>query len=277
MTPEWCEENGTDSDHDGIDDYCEYRLAYNFRPEMVYWRYDGGVEGEPYYAVQRVTADYPDNIDTYDPYPFRIMYLLAYYEDYGSGCYWWIPPPWSQCYWGHRGDSEFVVVDVVYDADSQHWTLQAARGSAHYLGFTNRTIYLPPADLEFPDRYGWYPRYYVSVDKHANYESRDVCNSAGVDECLAPAETFRPVVTLTNNIGSKPFPAADIPFNVLGNQWTCVQSRDDYRRQYLGFDRLECFWRPDYFFGGWRDDTTTVLDYHAILMDHGFGQTGPGY
>jgi hypothetical protein len=99
----WCTNFGSDTDADGVAEFCENKLAESFRPLMISYEFDE-VDGEPYYAVK----EGPGN-------RIRIMYMLAYYKDLGD-C-----NAAGYCSGGHAGDSEFVVVDVSYNSATSHW------------------------------------------------------------------------------------------------------------------------------------------------------------
>lgn len=220
MSRAWCESNGNDSDHDGIADYCEDKLAFRFRPEMKSSAFDD-VRGEPYYVVQPVFEDFYSPFDDgpvpiVDSTPIRIAYLLAYYEDFGD-------PSNQQNPSGHIGDSEFVLVDVYYDEEDFHWKLQASLGSAHYEGgATDGTEWASPQGLEFPDKLLGYPRWWVAENTHANWATRSRCNNGafGADECPSPLAAWRVEVSSLWNIGSRDHPAPDVPFNSFGNDNT---------------------------------------------------------
>lgn len=269
MTDDWCMSNGGDGDQDGVDDLCEFLLAYTFRPLMRSYQLDD-VDGEPYWAMQRIAIAYPFPLNqTLDPNPYRIIYMLAYYDDFGVGC-----NPFG-CDHGHVGDSEFIILDVVYHAPTEHWVAQVARPSAHWGGLNDRTIFIPQSQLQFEEHRGWYPTFYVSKSKHANFESRRACNAdfTRADKCIIPFVSWRPEVTMYNNVGSIAAPAPDVPFNRWGNVHTCVQSRDENLRLYYGWDQPECFWKPGERFAGWRN-APGVTGYHEILTSFGFDDTG---
>lgn len=279
MTPTWCATNGNDTDHDLIDDYCEQKLAWHFRPLLRGSTLDGGLGGEPYYLVQRVAStNYLNGYDpANDPYfdedPIRIMYLLAYYYDYGSGC----PLPPFPCDFGHFGDSEFILIDVTYKPNTKHSLLQQALGSAHWGAETSASVWRPPYELEYPSADGsrdrYFPRFWVSKNKHANYPSRTSCDSGayGEDDCPLNWVDWRPAVSgMVNNIGSSTFPRPDIPYGSEGNLWTCVQSSDSQKRLYEGYTKKECFWSPlvGEDFSGWRPEVGTTR--YRTLIDFYF-------
>jgi hypothetical protein len=251
LTETWCTTNGNDIDHDGLDDHCEYRLAWTFRPLMRSYKWDD-VSGEPYYVVEELGGDY------------RIIYMLAYYEDWGHSATWHpITSP------GHIGDSEFVAVDVDYNSSTQHWEVQGIIASCHFEALSDCTYWRGHGDWEYPEQDRWYPRVYVSVNKHAGYPSDSACDSGvgGAEECPSPKVSWRVPVTQGWNVGSRDYPAADVPYNQWGNDYTCVQSRDVTERTIMGRTAGECFWdNGPVDFAGWMP-VTGVTGYSYILQE----------
>lgn len=98
-----------DSDGDGFDDMCEYRLARAFAPMLRVSADDSDVTREPYWVVTYRPEDFHIGITDH----VSIMYLLAYHTDYG---FWWT---------GHEGDSEFIIVDLFYNENTLHWDVVA--------------------------------------------------------------------------------------------------------------------------------------------------------
>lgn len=262
MSRSWCQTNGNDSDQDGLDDWCENKLASKFRPELKSYSFDD-VRGEPYFVVQPAwVAGYSPSqfpgVPVTTSNPIRIGYLLAYYEDFGDA---------SAPFGGepHIGDSEFIFVDVYYDGSDKHWKVQAAIGSAHWGAPTDGTEWAF-FNIEFPDKYQGYPRFWVSEGKHANYVTRSRCNNAAFlqDDCPSPITTWRVGTSSGWNIGSRTHPAADVPFGSFGNRYTCVRSRNDLWRNLGILPGTECFWDESVFFAGWRS-VPGVTGYATIL------------
>jgi len=261
LSDTWCATNGNDVDGDGVDEHCEFRLAWTFRPEMRSYKWDD-VSGEPYYAVEKIDGRY------------RILYMLGYYEDFGYTSTW---HPFTSP--GHIGDSEFVILDVTYEPSTQHWVLDNAILSCHYLapsvlfvGF-DCTQAWAPQHLDYPEDYRWYPRIHVSVNKHANYPSDSSCDSGqiGAEDCPSPSVTWRVPVAQAWNVGSWEQPAPDNPHNAWGNAYTCVQSRDEQQRVLFGRSDKECFWdNGPVDFGAWMPVVTGVTSYSVILEAFGF-------
>ncbi len=254
LTDTYCTTDGNDIDHDGVGDHCEYRLAWTFRPQMRSYKWDD-VSGEPYYVVEKVDGSL-----------YRIIYMLAYYEDWGYTSTWngTVSP-------GHIGDSEFVILDVRYKSATQHWEVASAILSCHYLSDSpwDCTDSFGSGQLDYPDTDLWYPRIYVSVNKHANYRSDSACDDGqyGTEECPNPKVSWRVPITVYWNVGSRAYPASDVPHNEWGNDYTCVQSRDEVERTIMGREDPECFWDDGPVdFAGWMP-VTGVLGYSLILYN----------
>jgi hypothetical protein len=119
VTPTACT-YGTDSDQDGLTDFCEKNLAAAFAPELAYATADN-VGREPHWVARRLFDD-----------EVRLGYLLSYHVDLGidawETCLNFLPSEWCH---GHAGDSEDMYLDVVYDYGSEHWLLSDAYYSRH--------------------------------------------------------------------------------------------------------------------------------------------------
>jgi len=226
-------ESQTDSDGDGLSDFCENNLAAAFAPELYYSYWDE-VGREPYWVAR--------------PSDTRVMigYFIAYYRDAGSDAYLChLPGAPSSCN-GHNGDSETIFLTVYYNEASQHWVLERALYSQHTsYGSYDRGSNSYPTMLTYPSHAGSYPRAYVSEGKHANYASTSECNGGGAfgtDTCTevdTPAQVF---VSGAYNVGSG-------GHHLLN----CVESRDP-SYIYYGAGRQECFWTGSDF-RGWTPDS----------------------
>ncbi|MBP9198415.1 MAG: hypothetical protein KBF47_00290 [Gemmatimonadales bacterium] len=250
----------TDSDGDGLSEFCERNLASAFAPELYYKDYDE-VGREPKWVARPL----PDGT-------VRIGYLLAYYRDAGSssfGCT--LPGAPSSCY-GHNGDSEAIALDVEYDEGTKHWKLQEARYSQHgdfvtYDAYSCTFVYnVGCLYLVYPDKDRGYPRAYVAEGKHANYATRSECNHGGFgnsDTCTSVNTAARVVAgSSATNLGSRGVHSAA--------QDCMVSSNPSYI--YYGAWRTECFWTVKAF-RGWIPDTVggaSSSDYSGILGDLGF-------
>lgn len=71
VEPEFCAQ-GSDTDEDGLNDFCEKQLSWAFRPELRYWDLDD-VRREPYWAARSLSSG-----------SVRIIYMLSYYIDLGA-------------------------------------------------------------------------------------------------------------------------------------------------------------------------------------------------
>jgi hypothetical protein len=256
-----------DRDRDGMHDYCEEQLARVFAPALVFSQYDSWTGREPYWAAKY----FPDHQNE-----VRIMYLLSYYGDAGVvdptlgheiGCpllqllggtvnFIGTVPNWiasnqpfhvsdeNLCQ-GHLGDSEFVVVDLIYSSITQHWMVQRVFFSAHYGTLTDRSSLVAFRDLEYPDdTYRGYPRVWVAESKHANYPTRRACGSGTLPDDCQGNSTLREVRVRYSpfyNIGSRVVNLV----NKAESPGSCVTSASPFR------PGVECFWLKEYEFFGW--------------------------
>ncbi|HET7025322.1 MAG TPA: hypothetical protein VFI39_08980 [Gemmatimonadales bacterium] len=266
ITPDMCTD-GTDSDQDGLEDFCETNLALAFAPELRYSDADE-VGREPYWAARPISRYIADTV--------VIAYLISYYRDAGSNT-WGCSIPSIPFIWdkpvecnGHNGDSEAIVLDVYYSYSTKHWILGAAIYSQHDspatysrylpLGFPARPY---PMQLEYPSHPGAYPRAYVAEGKHANYNTQSECNSGGTlgsDTCENVNTSARLPAGYLYNLGSRAHPAID-----------CVTSRDP-SYLYYGSGKTECYWTGGRF-RGWIPYTIGGVDtdpYSPKLSDWGF-------
>jgi hypothetical protein len=253
FTPQFCAD-GQDVDGDGLNDYCEQRLSFEFTPELYYWSYDD-ISREAYWAARPGGGE-----------KVVIAYLPSYHRDHGSNTYVCsLPPPFyhPSCD-GHNGDSEMILLTVYYNYETEHWVLGEAAYSAHgeYNEYTRGNKAYPPL-LTYPDRKGGYPRAWVSMGKHANYATRASCNSGGVlgtDDCSANNAAVRLEWSAYWNLGSSSHPRID-----------CVVSRDP-SYEYYGSGRQECFWTGSDF-AGWVPDNVggdRASSYGPQLTTAGF-------
>ena len=269
--------NLTDTDQDGLGDLCEYQLAYNFAPMMRSAATDD-TRGEPYWAVQPAGNG-----------RFHVFYALAYYWDFGGGdmCQAatngtviadWLPGIDKTFYCdGHQGDSEFLIAEVAFDSVTGHWLLERMYRSAHYNSPVDNSAWLNAESWTYPAKAQWYPLVYTAIGKHANYPSVSSCEELQQvwilmipwwyqrDDCsYASFKESRVSVLTSRNLGSRAYPAADVPISP-DDQYTCVRSTD----RFAGNGRQECFWKTAHVFRGWQD-AAGVTGYGDILMDRGF-------
>jgi len=240
------EADHTDADFDGLSDFCEYQLAWAFRPELAYYQNDD-MRMEPYWAAHGIGGD-----------TVRIAYLLSYYVDAGTEHE--LCPLLQGLCDGHAGDSEYIALDVSYNTTWSHWIVRRALYSAH--GDAN--VYESPRPYRYPQQLeygeeegGGYPVSYVAIGKHANYASESECDAGGTlgfDDCH-PDRRMRIRGGQYYNIGS-----FDEPFH------DCVESENPL---YQGV--LECYWdQTELDFTGWQDYQPSADPYYGFLEDLGF-------
>ncbi len=250
---------GTDADADGLVDYCEKLVSFNFSPERTYSRFHDDIRGEPYWVAQQDGQDH-----------VVVGYLLSYYRDLGSVQYNCASPilpedPDTGC---HNGDSESIWLWIGYNSATKHWVLYKAAYSVHgdwNISTDDGTGYAP--NVEYPTHLGGYPRAWVAEQKHANYFHKRDCNSGGFwgfDDCNEDDTTA--ILPWSNwwNIGSEAYPFI--------NQ---VTSRDS-SYEYYGLGRTECFW-TDKPFRGWVPDSIgggQSTSYLTTLRYWGLATTG---
>ena len=251
----------TDSDKDWLDDGCEYRVAYAFAPEMLFYYAASCFEGEPYWAAKYFPSSGV----------VRIAYMPAYYEDCGE---YDVSPPLTD----HTGDSEFIYVEVTYNATTKHWLFHRMWLSPHYgEGAADRSALVPPEETSFHERYRSHPHIWVASSKHANYKSVEACRTPVVVSTFPRIEAYdrcsseynypvRFPVTTFNNVGSR----------FVGTQ--CVPSRGPY----AGNGRQECFYYRNSSFRGWQTQhhgnaPPPYYDYlRSEKFESRYGDLGPG-
>lgn len=227
-TPDFCFDNGTDLDQDGMNDFCEKQLSERFAPELYYWAFDD-VRREPYWAARQLSGD-----------KARIYYLFSYYRDEGSNT--WLcnlPGAPSSCH-GHNGDSEGVAFDIQYNASTEHWVLETAYYSEHDDWAIYRSVGTYPQQLSYPTHPGAYPLVWVSMGKHANYADQGECNSGGAlgtDDCSYNDTGVRLEWSMYWNLGSSTAHMID----------TVASRNPNY--EYYGSGKIEAFWTGSEFRG----------------------------
>lgn len=252
-----------DSDVDGVNDECERVVATRFAPLLNVQRseFRGDVEripGEYYYGVMRLPGDYH----------LRILYLPAYYRDLG-----FVPGA------GHAGDSEFIVIDVSFNAVTGRYYTQAVFLSAHCGADLADIIELDP-DCQWYnwDRFPFWvddvprgaPRIWVANNKHANYYSEAKCFQGSYgDNCLHERAEYRFPITDGFNFGSQ--------WNRLGD----VTARRNNPTPDLSTTRTENLFAVTGRFFGWQlDDYGEGSTAHGLILNRfGFlwiGTSGDG-
>jgi hypothetical protein len=270
-----------DADYDGMSDFCEQRLAALFAPAFATApaSYDCDRGMEPYWSAKYFPAR--GNV-------VRIAYLFSYYRDCGSSGtilsalgsfigtvftfnglfpdYSLGPIPISSADQteSHSGDSEFLIVDLRWDAASMHWYLSRAFLSAHFGTAADGSRSVSTSGISYPTKYGGYPLVWVAANKHANYPSRSTCNAGrgplGTihDNCdsNSPIYGSRMYFSGYRNVGSA-------QQSLIGAQG-CVTSQN----QPLFKPGTECFWKPGDYFDGWLQYPygTRATPYYSLLI-----------
>jgi len=248
VTPDVCYANRNpaivDVDKDWLDDRCELELARGFAPTWDMSINDGCPGGEPLWAAKYHNV----------PGVVRIAYLPAYYDDCGG------TRPYD-----HRGDSEFVMVQVIFNFSTRHWEFQTMWMSAHYSGGINdRSRWLTPQQTTFTRRYLAHPYVLVAERKHSNYPNASECGDGitNPDDCTPSwgALPWRMPVNPARNLGSR-F-VARVP---------CIASYGAMANS----GRSECFYSEDRKFCGWHlTSTTCPTSYYYFLMSGYFERYG---
>jgi hypothetical protein len=242
-----------DIDQDGLSDFCEKNLAAAFAPQLAMTKGSDNLGREPKFAIRRIAGTYK----------VRVMYLLSYYVDRGAATSWCNNNivPRSACE-GHDGDSEWIALDLWYNATTKRWLLDQAHLSAHTgVNRHPRGTGLYPAGFSYPGGAGGYPRVYVAYQKHANYISDAACDSGSIlntDTCQA--DLYERVFAGDNvNIQSRLVHRAD------QNCWPSTNPI------YSTNGIKECYWSVDKFIG-WHIGYagTGVTEYTYKLSDMGF-------
>ncbi|HSP77363.1 MAG TPA: hypothetical protein VLQ93_02450 [Myxococcaceae bacterium] len=153
-----CWGSGTDADSDGLNDDCEYQVAYWFMPLFWFDSGESGYDRRPYYAVKS---------QSYASRTLRIFYMNTYYNDTGI-------------FTGHDGDPEFQVFDVHYSAG--RWYVDSVYMSAHRKSVCDSSSWYSYDQLEYDtavdsnNAYRGWPTLYIAEDKHASYNNLTNCD-----------------------------------------------------------------------------------------------------
>lgn len=161
----------------------------------------------------------------------------------------------------HVGDSEFIILDVIYDSSDNRWKLMQAFYSAHWNTINDRSTSAAWGDLEYRQNPQGYPVAWVALDKHGNYPTEAVCDGVPYwpfhDNCGDPVEgngvRERFPVDANRNLGGRP------PHDLKN----CTQSINYPNWPYTG---TECFWTSTTF-KGWHDPSISggATGYKTIL------------
>ncbi len=243
-----------DRDSDGIRDDCEFAIAWAFRPMLARNNADDAPGKEPHWSVTRI----PGSVTG-----VRIFYALSYYRDAG------FPITHTQ---SHDGDSEFIIVDVQNDMnpyDYTLWEVNDATLSAHWQSSVDQTMTWGAGSLEYPEVYRGRPRIWASWDKHANYNTKDNCQSSWTDTCdsITTGTVYDDLEVRSDaNLGNYydvPYPSASRQLMDCVSSWHPGTGGAAYG--------IECFWETFPDFAGWQGTTSGGAGaYGNSLSFYGF-------
>jgi hypothetical protein len=224
-----CWGTGSDADLDGLNDDCEYQLAYWFMP--IFW-FDSGESGygrRPYYAVKN---------HSFAARTVQIFYMNTYYDDTGVTT-------------GHDGDPEFQIFEVHYSGG--RWYVDWVYMSAHRKSSCDSSAWYGHDALEYDtssdprNRYRGWPTLYVAEDKHATYNNlyncdvgcwyQDYCSRYAAQyldpwSWLSGRNVGSTLIQLINRVvynGKTEHLLDDVDFTGWDNQWYRPNSKG-YRR-----------------------------------------------
>lgn len=246
-----------DSDSDGLHNTCESVIARAFAPLLAFDDDEVCSGGEPHWAAKFFSNG-----------AVRIAYMPTYYDDCG---YKYNPDSRGDA---HRGDSEMITVEVVFNSGTRHWEFLRMWTSAHYgvtYPYRGDASRWNSVDMtQFPVRSRAFPKVFVARDKHANYNTISFCEdhivlwywgaTTSFEDCSDAGRKVRFPVLEHRNVGS---PAAPKP---------CARSETTGRNQ-DPYYRAECFFVPSTSFRGWytyQDGEHDPKSYRAMLTaeDH---------
>lgn len=241
-----------DADGDGVEDECEYTVAAAFAPLMMAdsaeCNWDRSVR------PARLGGEYLYAVEPGRPGTLRIAYLPAYYRD----CGWRL----SVCTLtqdicaGHVGDSELIVVDILFAPATGRWITEAVFLSAHCHGASDGNCrWYSGTQLR---QFRWAdnqprgaPVVWIARGKHANYPSRVECEAGywWFDGCEDNRTSYRyPIVTIRQNIGSRARPFRTTGSDCIGPNWVRWGSAAAQP------ETRECPWSDSTPFNGWQTE-----------------------
>jgi hypothetical protein len=214
-----CWGTGTDADGDGLNDGCEYNLAYAFMPHLWFDSGESGYGRRPYYAVKSTS---------YATRTVQIFYLDTYYDDTGVTT-------------GHDGDPEFQILEAHYSGAS--WQLDWVYLSAHRESVCDSSAWYSYDQLEYDtatypgNAYRGAPTLYVAEDKHATYNNLATCDAGCLYQDYCSKYQYEPLdkwswlsgrnvgstsVKLINKVqynGATEYLLDDVAFKGWDDQW----------------------------------------------------------
>ncbi len=253
-----------DVDRDGLEDRCELALAKAFAPVMI--TAEGGCNWDGEVSPARLRGAYLYAVQSVEDV-YRIAYLPAYFRDCGwRGAKCWLP--WVDCA-PHAGDSEAIVVELVYGAQEDRWRTTGVFLSAHCFGRHGggcrwyRGEGLEAFAWAEGRRYGA-PEVWVAEGRHANYPSRQACDRGhfGLDTCDRNEAHYRfPVHSSGQDLGSRAWP-------IGGDGCLAAEALPAAGRGTVP-GTVECFWRLERAFGGWQGEEagSGATAYACYLME----------
>jgi hypothetical protein len=231
-----CWGSGTDADLDGLNDDCEYQLAYGFMPLLWFDSGESGYGRRPYYAVKNLS---------FSTRTLQVFYMDTFYNDTGVTT-------------GHDGDPEFQIAEVHYSGGK--WYLDWMYMSAHRKSVCDSSAWYSYSQLEYDtaidarNAYRGWPTIYMAEDKHAAYNNLSNCDKGCLyqDYCSRYAYQYLDTSSrlVSRNVGST---GAQLINRVVYNNQT----------EYL-LDDVE--------FRGWDNQSTrpNSQGYRRHLNDFGF-------
>lgn len=184
-----CWGSGADADSDGLNDDCEYQLAYWFMPLLWFDSGESGHGRRPYYAVKSVS---------FATRTVQIFYLDTFFDDTGVTT-------------GHDGDPEFQVFELHYSGG--RWYLDWAYLSAHRKSSCDSSAWYSHDQLEYDttvdsrNGYRGWPTLYVAEDKHATYNNLSTCDKGCMLQDYCSRTTYQFLDTtaklVSRNVGSR--------------------------------------------------------------------------
>jgi hypothetical protein len=186
------------------------------------------------------------------------------------------PNPFCSGCEAHRGDSEFIILEVTH-LGLGHWVLSYATLSAHWGAMGDGTSRYAWSALQFPDTLQARPRIWVAEDKHANYRSQSVCDAGAyyTDTCDRNSDNtgWGNSIEPTSSLG----PWSPYVMRNLGNSGVMVFVAGPVSRHLLdcttssqAYPGTECFWTGATFYGWQPPDDDGSTPYSTSMVYFGF-------